>query len=147
MKQFIAFFVLTMLCSSCFLFSGLKKTQFSFAENGINHSVNAVVPKKYLKTETRTDSIGNQVYYFIYPGGAELYFAFLKDTNTQLQNINYGDNLPKELYHTTYFKGMDSSNLYWRETRFANYKAGYRNVEDDGTFDSAINYFSLHLMR
>ena len=87
--------------------------------------------------------------YFIYPGGAELYFALLKDTTTQLQTINYDENIPKELYHTIYFKGRDSSNLYWRETKFANYKAGYRNVESDeeGTFDSAINYFSLHLMR
>lgn len=78
-----------------------------------------------------------------------MYFALLSDTTTQLQTINYDENIPKELYHTIYFKGVDSSNLYWRETRFDDYRAGYKNVEEgyDGTFDSAINYFSLYLMR
>jgi hypothetical protein len=149
MKQFIAFFVLMICCNSCFLFSDLKKKNFSFSENGTKHSINAVVPKKYSKTEARIDSLGNQVQYFIYPGGAELYFAFLKDTTTELQRINYDENIPKQLYQTIFYKGVDSTNHYWRETRFNNYKAGYRNVEeeDNGTFDSAINYFSLHLKR
>lgn len=149
MKQFIAFFLLTLLCNSCFLFSDFKKTNFSFSENGTKHSVNVVVPKKYSKKETRIDSAGNQVHYFLYPGGTELYFAFLKDTTTELQAIDYAENIPKELYQTIFYKGVDSTNHYWRETRFNNYKAGYKNVEEeeDGTFDSAINYFSLHLMR
>jgi hypothetical protein len=149
MKQFIAFFVLMICCNSCFLFSDLKKRKFSFSENGTKHSINAVVPKKYSKTETRVDSSGNQVHYFIYPGGAELYFAFLKDTTTELQTINYDENIPRQLYQTIFYKGVDSTNHYWRETRFNNYKAGYRNVEeeDNETFDSAINYFSLHLKR
>jgi hypothetical protein len=149
MKQLIAFFLLMVFCSSCFLFSDLKKANFSFSENGTKHLVNVVVPKKYSKAETRFDSVGNQVHYFLYSGGAELYFAFLKDTTTELQTINYPDNIPKELYQTIFYKGVDSTNRYWRETRFKSYKVGYRNVEegDDGTFDSAINYFSLHLMR
>lgn len=149
MKRFIAFFPLMIFCNSCFLFRDLKRTHFSFSLNGISHSVNVVVPKRYLKTETRIDSAGNQVHSFLYPGGAELYFALLSDTTTQLQTINYDENIPKELYHTIYFKGVDSSNLYWRETRFDDYRAGYKNVEEgyDGTFDSAINYFSLYLMR
>lgn len=149
MKQFVAFFLLMVFCSSCFLFRDLKKANFSFSENGTTHSIKAVVPKKYSKKETRIDSVGNQVQYFLYPNGSELYFAFLKDTTKQLQTINYEENIPKELYNTIYVKGMDSSNLYWRETKFANYKAGYKNVEgdDEGNFDSAINYFTLHLMR
>jgi hypothetical protein len=149
MKQFIAFFLLMVVCSSCFLFSRLKRTQFSFSENGVRHSVKAVVPKRYSKTETRIDSAGNQLHYFLYSGGAELYFALLKDTTTELQTINYAENIPKTLYQTIFYKGVDSTNRYWRETRFNNYKAGYRNVEegDDGTFDSAINYFSLQVMR
>ena len=85
--------------------------------------------------------------YFLYPGGTELYFAFLKDTTRELQAINYDDNIPKELYQTIFYKGIDSTNHYWRETRFGNYKAGYKNVDEgeDGVFDSSINYFSLHL--
>ena len=149
MKQFFAFFVLITVCNSCFLFSDLKRTQFSFLQDGVRHSIDATVPKKYSKTETRTDSAGNQVHSFLYPGGTELYFAFLKDTTTELQAINNDNNIPKELYRTIFYKGIDSTNHYWRETRFNNYKAGYRNVEeeDNGTFDSAINYFSLHLKR
>jgi hypothetical protein len=149
MKQFIAFFLLTVVCSSCFLFSHLKRTHFSFSENGAKHSVNAVVPKKYSKTETSIDSSGNQVHYFLYPGGAELYFALLKDTTVELQTINYEENIPKELYQTLFYKGIDSTNHYWRETRFGNYKAGYKNVDEgeDDVFDSSINYFSLHLKR
>ena len=148
MKQFIAFFLLMTWCSSCFLFRDFKKASFSFSENGTKHSVNIVVPKKYSKTETRTDSAGNQVHYFLYPGGAQLYFAQLKDTTIELQTINYADNIPKELYQTIFYKGVDSANHYWRETRFNNYRAGYRNVEEgnDGTFDSAINYFTLYLL-
>jgi len=147
MKQCLAFFLLMMFCSSCFLFSDLKKKQFSFSEDGTKHSVNTVVPKKYSKTQTSIDSSGNQVQYFFYPGGAQLYFALLKDTTTQLQTILYNDNLPKALYHTIYYKGLDSSDHYWRETRFGSYRAGYRKVnkEDEGKFDSSINYFSLHL--
>lgn len=149
MKQFIAFFVLMIVCNSCFLFSDFRRTRFSFSENGIKYPVNAVVPKKYSKTETRMDSAGNQVHYFLYPAGTELYFAFLKDTTTELQTINYDDNIPKELYQTIFYKGIDSTNRYWRETRFGNYKAGYKNVAEgeDGVFDSSINYFSLHLKR
>ena len=148
MRAFVFLFLLIVF-NSCSLFSDFKRTRFSFSENGANRSVNTVVPKKYSKTETRVDSIGNQVHYFFYPGGAELYFAFLKDTTTELQTINYEENIPKDLYQTIFYKGIDSTSHYWRETRFGNYKAGYKNADEgeDGVFDSSINYFSLHLKR
>lgn len=145
----IALFLLMMVCHSCFLFNDFKKTKFSFSDNETVHSINTVVPKKFNKSELKTDSIGNQVHYFSYPDGSSLYFALLKDTLTQLQAINYELNIAKPLYQTIYYKGLDSSNHYWRETRFGNYRAGYKNVneDDDGKFDSSINYFSLHLKR
>ena len=141
------FFLLTLVCNSCILFSDFKKTQFSFVHDDMNKSVNAVVPKRYSKLENKVDSTGNQVQYYFYKDGAVLYFALMKDTSAQLQLINYDLNIPKELYHTVYFKGLDSSDHYWRETRFRNYRAGYKNVDkgEDGKFDSSINYFSLHM--
>jgi hypothetical protein len=147
MRGFVLLLVSVMF-NSCFLFSGLKKTSFSFSENGQDQSVSTVVPKKFNKSETKIDSLGNQVRYYFYPDGAVLYFASLKDTSMQIQPINYDLNIPKELYHTVFVKGIDSANRYWRETRFRNYRAGYKNVEgeDDGNFDSSINYFTLHML-
>ena len=147
--RLLAFCILTIVCNSCFFFSDFKKTKFSFSENEKYHSVDAVVPKKFSKSELKTDSSGNQVKYYFYNGGSVLYFAYLKDTATELQPINYDLNIGKEIYQTVYYKGLDSSNRYWRETRFGNYKAGYKNVNEDadGMFDSSINYFSLRMMR
>jgi hypothetical protein len=143
----IAFILVTIICNSCFLFSDLRKTKLSFSENGYAHSVLAVVPKRFDRSETKIDSVGNQVHYYLYRGGEVLYFALLKDTSTQLQPIYYELNIPKQAFQAVYFKGIDSSNLYWRETRFGNYRAGYKNVkeDDEGTFDSSLNYFSLHM--
>ena len=143
--RFIALFLLTIICQSCFLFSNFRKTKVTLDE----HTVKTVVPKKFTKAPMETDSLGNQVQYYHYSDGGILYFAFLKDTTTDLQPINYKDNIAKDLYGTVYFKGLDSSNHFWRETRFGNYRAGYRNVdeEDEGNFDSTINYFSRHVKR
>jgi hypothetical protein len=144
--KLIAFLLLMLVCNSCFLLSDFKKTRFSFSHND-KGSVKLPVPKKFSKSELKTDSSGNQVQYYFYSDGPVLYFAFLKDTSTQLQPINYDLNVPREVYQTIYFKGLDSSYRYWRETRFGNYKAGYKNVieGDDGKFDSSINYFSLKM--
>jgi hypothetical protein len=141
--------LLMVIFNSCFLFSDFKRSHFSFLKEGKETPVEVVVPKKYNKSETQTDSAGNQIHYYYYSGGTVLYFAFLKDTNTQLQPIDYEMNIPKPLYQTVYMKGLDSSNHYWRETKFDQYKAGYQHVDedDDGVFDSSINYFSLHLKR
>lgn len=147
--RIIAFVFFTVLCNSCFLFSDFKKSRFAYSRNGVHHSLDLVVPKGFIKTKKQTDSTGNQIQYYYYPGSTVLYFALLKDTSTQLQPINYNLNIPKELYNTVFFKGIDSSEQYWRETRFDHYKAGYKNVEEgeDGVFDSSINYFSLHVKR
>lgn len=143
----IAFIFVTIICNSCFLFSDFRKTRLLFLENEDAHSVLALIPKKSGRSETKIDSAGNQLHYYFYQGGAVLYFALLKDTTTQLQQIHYELNIPKQAFQAVYFKGIDSSNFYWRETRFGNYRAGYKNVKEDGegTFDSSLNYFSLHM--
>lgn len=96
-----------------------------------------------------TDSGGNQVMYYFYPGNAVLYFAALRDTSKPIQEINYDMNIARELYQATYYKGVDTLGRYWRETRLGQYKAGYWNVPGglDGNFDSAVNYFGLRLLR
>ncbi|HWI90900.1 MAG TPA: hypothetical protein VNT20_06460 [Flavisolibacter sp.] len=145
--KYIALIFAAVIFNSCFLFSDLRKTRLSFSENGYAQSVLAVIPKKFERAEMEIDSVGNQVHYYFYRGGEVLYFALLKDTSTQLQPINYELNIPKQVYKAVYFKGIDSSNRYWRETRFQNYRAGYKNVKEDneGAFDSSLNYFSLHM--
>lgn len=145
----VLLFLLIIVFDSCFLFKDLKRTRFSFSENGKEIPVTVVVPKKYSKAESLTDSAGNQIRNYYYSDGARLYFALMKDTTAELQFIDYDLNVPKPLYHTIYFKGLDSSNHYWRETRFDKYRAGYEKVEEDedGNFDSSINYFSLHIKR
>jgi hypothetical protein len=148
MRAVLLFFLITFF-NSCFLFKDFKRTRFSFSENGKEIPFEVVVPKKYNKTESQTDSVGNQVQYYYYSDGTALYFALMKDTSAELQSINYDLNVPKPLYHTVYFKGLDSTNHYWRETRFDKYRAGYKLVDEgeDGNFDSSINYFSLHIKR
>lgn len=143
--RFIALFLLTIVCQSCFLFNDFRKTKVSLD----GHTVKTIVPKKFTKAPVEVDSLGNLIQYLHYPDGSLLYFALLKDTTTQLQTINYKDNIAKELYHTIFFKGLDSLNHFWRETRFGKYRAGYKNVneEDEGNFDSSINYFSRHVQR
>lgn len=142
----IALVLVTIICNSCFLISNLRKREISFSENGQSYTIRVAVPKKFVKSETSIDSAGNQLHYYFYPDGAVLYFAMLKDTSTELQPIDYNLNIPRQLYRAEYFKGIDSSHHYWRETRFGKFKSGYKNVneENEGAFDSSLNYFSLH---
>ncbi|MGZ3950268.1 MAG: hypothetical protein ACXVBZ_02680 [Flavisolibacter sp.] len=141
----IALFLSIIVCQSCFHFTDFKKTRLSLP----GHSMKTVVPKKFNRSQVETDSLGNLLNYYYYPDGSVLYFASLKDTTTQLQPIVYVNNIPKELYHTRFFKGLDSTGHFWRETRFGSFRAGYKNVngENETNFDSSINYFSLRMKR
>jgi hypothetical protein len=143
--KFIALFIFMIVCQSCFLFSDFKKTKIALP----GRTVKIVVPKKFNKSQIHTDSLGNMVLYYYYSDGSVLYFASLNDTSVELQTINYTDNIPKELYNTLFYKGLDSSKYFWRESRFGKYRAGYKNIdaEDEGNFDSSINYFTLHVKR
>lgn len=145
--KFTAVVFILIIFNSCFLFRDFRRSHFSFSDNGQSRPVEVVVPKGYSRTESKTDSAGNQVQFYYYSGGAVLYFALMKDTAAELQPINYDLNIPRQLYQTLYFKGLDSADRYWRETRFNHYRAGYKNVEEgeDGNFDSSLNYFSRHV--
>jgi hypothetical protein len=149
MKLFL-FLGLALVFSSCFLLSDFKKERLTFTENGVSKNYTVVVPKGAKKTQRRVDSSGNEEMYYHYSNGTTLYFVKVVDTNLHYLPIDYETNLPKSIYNTLFFKGVDSSNTYyWRETRFDHYKLGYLDAErgEEWKFDSAINYFSLHLRK
>jgi hypothetical protein len=145
MSRFM-FFILVFSLSSCFLFDPFKRSSIRFRDREEFH---LVVPRRYVRTELKTDSAGNQVKYYYYGDGSILYFAELKDTSTEFQAIDYSMNLPKELYGSMYFKGVNEKGNYWRESRIGNFKAGYYEVDSDrdGSFDSSVNNFTIHFPR
>jgi hypothetical protein len=59
-------------------------------------------------------------------------------------------NIPKYYpENVVFYKGQDSSNgLFWRESRYKNFKFGYKNVSVDreGWFDSSLNYAAWQLL-
>jgi len=141
------YLLLLLACQSCFLFPKFRKDNISFTENGLQKNYRVVVPKGYNKKEKLTGPTGNEEMYYHYPGGALLYFARVTDTAIQYQPLNYELNMPKELYHALFYKGIDSTNqYYWRENRINHYKIGYTRAAagDDWRFDSSLNYFSRH---
>lgn len=140
-------FLLMFLLQSCFLFNKFKKSSFTYSENGVARQSFLMVPKKYRRVERNTDSLGNEMQTFHYAGGALLYFVRTRDTIKQYQPIDYEINLPKELYGSVFFKGIDLDNRYWRENRKSSFRSGYRFVYPgkDWQFDSALNYFSLRI--
>jgi hypothetical protein len=143
MKLFL-FLAIAMVFSSCFLFGGFKRSNFSYSGDGQPQTVRLVVPKGYAKTERRTDTAtGNEEVFYTYPGRGVLYFVVAKDTTKEYQSINYEMNIPQPIYAGRFYKGVDSSNQYWRETKVHHYRAGYYNIERDvdWEFDSAVNYF------
>jgi len=143
MKLFLFLFI-TVVLSSCFLLSNFRKSSFSYTGNGTSQTVPLVVPKGYNKIDRHTDTAtGNEEVYYRYPGKAVLYFVVAKDTTKEYQQINYAFNIPQPIYSGRFYKGIDSSDLYWRETRVGFYRAGYYNIGrgNDGAFDSAVNYF------
>ncbi len=149
MSKFLLIFLFAFALQSCSIFSRYRRSDFTYTANGQSQTVRLVVPKGYSRTELKKDAAGNEVKYYYYSGGTQLYFAALTDTALELQPILYDINIPRELFNSIYYKGIDSNGRYWRETRFDHFKSGYRNVKKgrDGRFDSSMNYFSLHIPR
>lgn len=138
------FAILVLGLSSCFLLSNFKKGSFSYSADGVSRAVPLVVPKGFNRVEQVTDAAtGNQEVFYRYPGKALLYFVVAQDTSKEYQWIDYRLNVPQAIYGGRFYKGIDSSDLYWRETRAGKYRAGYVNIRrgDDWEFDSAVNYF------
>ena len=140
-------FLLLISCTSCSLFDGMKKRSFEY---GNAQSLPLLVPKGYKKAEVQTDSAGNKVFLFSYANDASLYFAF-GDTTKEYQYIDTAMNIAKYYpEHVLLYKGQNTNNrLFWRESRYQNFRLGYRNIssEKESAFDSSINYASWQLMK
>ena len=126
--------------ASCSLFDGMKKKSFEY---GNAQFLPLLVPKGYKKAEIKTDSAGNKMQLFAYANGGTLYFAF-GDTTKIYQPVDTTMNIAK-FYpgNVLFYKGQDSSNrLFWRESRYKNFRFGYRNIsgEEESALDSSVNY-------
>ena len=138
-------FLLIVFLNSCFLFKNYKKKALIYNENGQSKSATILVPKGFVKQETR-DTAGVTMHTFYYGDGAILYAAFVSDTTAELQPIDKTIHQP--LYHRLgglVYKGQDDKSLYYREIQQGHLRFGYRFVPElfELQFDSATNYASL----
>ncbi len=135
--------LLLIIASSCSLFNGFKRKEFHYTDNNTPQKIALLIPKGFDSEKKSVDSAGNQQQVFSYENGAFLYFSFLADTTKTYQPIQEERHITKTHPGGGYFfKGRDSTGLYWRELRQNNFRAGYKNVspEVEEKFDSAINY-------
>jgi hypothetical protein len=137
MKYFL--FLLLIACTSCSLFDGLKKNSFAYDDG---KTLPLVVPKGFRKVELQTDSAGNKTRMFTYGDGGTLYFYYgdtIKNRNPIDTMMHIAKFYPQDVL---FYKGQDSSNgLFWRESRYKNFRFGYRNIsfEREALFDSSLN--------
>ncbi|HUQ97292.1 MAG TPA: hypothetical protein VM010_06480 [Chitinophagaceae bacterium] len=142
-KKIWALLLVVELCSSCFIFSPLRKRTFEFPAGNTSQTLRVLVPKRYQKKQTFTDSSGNQQDFYSYSNGAVLYIIQSHDTLRLFQPIDTASNIAlPHLLGGTMYKGLDSNNLFWREIRTDSFRFGYRFVPTDvePVFDSAVNY-------
>lgn len=140
-----SWFLILIVFASCSLFDGMKKNSFAYDDGQV---LPLFVPKGFKKAELKTDKSGNKTRLFSYSDGSALYFyygdtsQYVLDTSMHISKF-YPDNVQ-------FFKGQDSSNrLFWRESRFKNFRFGYRNVSiaREPYFDSSVNYASYQAIR
>ena len=140
-------FLLLIGCTSCSLFDGMKKRSFEYDNSQF---LPLLVPKGYKKAEVQTDSAGNKLHLFSYANDASLYFAF-GDSTKEYQPIDTTMNIAK-FYpgNVLFYKGQDPNNrLFWRESRYKNFRFGYRNIstERESAFDSSLNYAASQILK
>ncbi len=135
--------LLVIIISSCALFNGFKRREFQYTAGNSPQPFSLLIPKGFKSEKKNVDSAGNMQQFFSYENGATLYFALLADTTKEYQPVVQENHMAK--MHPAggyYYKGRNSSGLYWKELRQNNFRAGYKNVPSDfeEKFDSAINY-------
>ncbi len=143
-------FLFLVIASSCSLFNGFKRREFHHIYSNSPQTVALLVPKGFNDEKKLVDSVGNQQQVFSYENGAFIYFALIADTTKEYQPIMEERHLAKMHPGGGYFyKGRDSTGLYWKELRQDNFRAGYRNVSPDieEKFDSAVNFAGYKKMR
>ena len=130
--------------ASCSLFDGMRKKSFVYDEGQV---LPLFVPKGFKKAELKTDSAGNKTRLFSYSDGGALYFYYGDTTHYTFDTAMH----ISKFYpgNVQFFKSQDSSNgLFWRESRYKNFRFGYRNVsiEREADFDSSVNYAAWQLL-
>lgn len=140
-------FFLLVSCVSCSLFDGMKKTSFSYGEE---KKLTLVIPKGFRKKSMHIDSTGNKTQVFLYGNGCEFYFIS-GDGITEYVPIDTSAHIAK--YYpggVAFYKGQDSSTgLFWRESRYKNFRFGYKNVSLSraALFDSSVNGVGWSLIK
>jgi hypothetical protein len=135
--------LLVVLFASCSLFDKMKRSSFSYPSNTGQQEVRLLVPSGYSRKNTVVDSAGNYEQVYVYPGGALLFVAYAKDTSKRYSPIDTALHLPRTLPNgSLLYKGLSTDWLYWKEIRNGPFRIGYHKVpiEDEGRFDSAVNY-------
>ena len=133
-------FLSLLFFASCSLFDGMRKKSFAYDEQ---QSLSLIVPKGFKKAEQATDSAGNKTRLFSYDNGGALYFYY---GDTAKNNLSFDTTMHIAKFYpgnVQFYKGQDSSNgLFWRESRYKNFRFGYRNIstEKEGMFDSSVNH-------
>ena len=142
--------VILVLCASCSLFrKPYKQDTLTYTSSGLNNSLPLLVPARYDRRLVTTDSAGNQEHFYYYKDSAFLYFAHAPKGKSY-QPIQKSQNIPKE--HPQgglLYKGLDSTNRYWREVQMGRFRFGYRHVpkEEELRFDSSVNYVAFPQVR
>jgi hypothetical protein len=129
----LALFLLLVLLASCSLFDKMRKSSFTYPGPAGQGTVELLVPSGYTKKQTSTDSSGNLEQLYYYRGGSMLYVAL---------------HIPRQLPNgALVYKGMHPDWQIWKEVRLGNFRLGYHFVtpDDEGRFDSAVNYSALQL--
>jgi hypothetical protein len=146
MKRYVVLGLVLISCISCSLFSGLRKREFTFTNNQQAQTLCLLIPKRYAKKETFTDSAGNQHQVYRYSNGAFLYVIQTTDTLTQFQPIDTANHIPLlHPYGGLLYKGLDTARLFWREIRTDSFRFGYRFVPAalETDFDTAVNFAGM----
>ena len=145
MKYFL--FLLLISCASCSLFDGMRRNSFAYADG---QTLPLVVPKGFKKANMQTDAAGNKTQVFSYSGGETLYFYY-GDTTKNYPPIDTSMHIGK-FYpeNVLFYKGQDNSNgSFWRESRYKNFRFGYKNVSTvrEALFDSSVNYAGWQVVK
>ncbi|HEY0066757.1 MAG TPA: hypothetical protein VGB46_05330 [Flavisolibacter sp.] len=146
----LALFLLLVLLASCSLFDKMRKSSFTYPGPAGQSTVELLVPSGYREKQTLTDSSGNLEQLYHYRGGSILYVAYLKDTAKRYQFLDTGLHIPRQLINgALVYKGMHPEWQIWKEARLGNFRVGYHfvSVDNEGRFDSAVNYSALQFKR
>lgn len=146
----IATFLLLVFLASCSFFDKMRKSSFTYPGPSGQNTVNLLVPSGYKKKQTYTDSSGNLEQTYKYKDGSLLYVAYVQDTTKRYQFIDTALHQPRQLSNgATIYKGMNPDWQIWKEARLGRFRIGYHfvTVDNEGRFDSAVNYSALQLKR